>query len=316
MSEKTAVVCGAGGLVGGHLVARLVADGYRVRAVDLHYPWGEPPAHELVTADLRNEADCRRVFDGGVDEVYQLAADMGGMDFISSQEAAIVRNNALINLTVLDTAARAGVGRYFFSSSVCIYRDMAPGEDILYEEDAYPAQPDNEYGWEKLYTERAVATYARTYGFQPRIARFENCYGPYGAWTGGREKAPAALCRKVAHAADGDAIEVYGGGTTERPFVYVTDLVAAVRTLMDSDEDRPTNIGVDETVTIADLVHLIADIAGKHITIKPVDGPLGVQSRNFSHERIRALGWKAEHTLRSGLEETYPWVQQQITATS
>lgn len=312
MSEPTAVVCGAGGLIGGHLVAQLVQDGYRVRAVDLHYPWGEPEAHEVQTADLRDEADCRRVLAGGVDEVYQLAADMGGMDFISSQEAAIVRNNALINLTVLDTAARAGVDRYFFSSSVCIYRDMASGEQTIDEDAAYPAQPDNEYGWEKLYAERAVATYARTYGFKGRVARFENCYGPHGAWTGGREKAPAALCRKVAEAADGGSVEVYGGGTTERTFVYVTDLVRAVRTLMDSDESRPTNIGIDETVTIAELVQTIAAVAGKSIGITPVDGPLGVQSRNFSHQQIRALGWKAEHTLRSGIEETYPWVADQV----
>lgn len=289
----------------------LIREGYRVTAVDQHFPYGKPDC-ETVVADLRDEAQCRNVFVGGTPEVYQLAADMGGMEHISSHEAAIVRNNALINLNVLHTAAQAGVDRYFLSSSVCVYRDMQPGEDAIDEDAAYPALPDNEYGWEKLYAERAVETYARTYGFEGRIARFENCYGPHGAWQGGREKAPAALSRKIAQAPDGGGIDVFGGGITERTFVYVKDLVAAVRTLMDSDEDRPTNIGADETVTIADLVHLIADVAGKTITINPVDGPLGVASRNFSHRRLQALGWKPEHSLRQGLEETYPWIAAQV----
>jgi nucleoside-diphosphate-sugar epimerase len=297
------------------LVSQLVEEGYRVRAVDLHYPWGDPPAHEQLVADLRDIDECRRVLDGGADEVYQLAADMGGMEFISSQECAIMRNNVLLNLNVLDTAARAGIDRYFFSSSVCVYRDMAIGEDMIDEDAAYPAQPDNEYGWEKLYTERTVSAYARQHGFAPRIARFENCYGPRGAWRGGREKAPAALSRKVAEAEDGGAIEVFGGGRTVRSFVYVKDLVRAVRCLVDSDETRPTNVGVDERVTIAELVESIADVAGKRISIVDVPGPLGVESRNFSHERIRALGWKPEYTLRAGLEETYAWVKAQVEAT-
>ncbi|MGH9209922.1 MAG: NAD-dependent epimerase/dehydratase family protein [Acidimicrobiales bacterium] len=316
MSERLAIVCGAGGLVGGHLVAQLVEDGYRVRAADQQYPYGQTPAHERLVADLRDVDDCRRVFDGGADEVYQLAADMGGMEFISSRESDIMRNNALVNLNVLDTAARAGVDRYFFSSSVCVYRDMVIGEDVIDEDAAYPARPDNEYGWEKLYAERAVAAYSREFGFAPRVARFENCYGPHGAWRGGREKAPAALSRKVAEAADPGSIEVFGGGRTVRSFVYVKDLVRAVRCLVDSAETRPTNIGVDETVTIAELVALIADVAGKQISIVDVPGPLGVQSRNFSHERIQALGWKPEHTLRAGLEETYAWVEAQVRATA
>lgn len=314
MSERLAVVCGAGGLVGGHLVAQLVEDGYRVRAVDQGFPWGDPPAQEHVFADLRDVDECRRVLDGGADEVYQLAADMGGMEFISSQECAIMRNNALLNLNILDTAARAGVDRYFLSSSVCVYRDMAIGEDMIDEEAAYPGQPDNEYGWEKLYAERSVLAYGREFGFQARVARFENSYGPRGAWRGGREKAPAALSRKIAEADDGGSIEVFGGGRTVRSFVYVKDLVRAVRCLVDSAETRPTNIGVDETVTIAELVELIADIAGKRISIVDVPGPLGVASRNFSHERIQALGWKPEYTLRAGLEETYAWIKAQVDA--
>jgi GDP-D-mannose 3', 5'-epimerase len=312
MSERRAVVCGAGGLVGGHLATRLVEDGYRVRAVDRQYPYGEPPAHEVVVADLLDPGQCRAVLDGGTDEVYQLAAEMGGMEYITSAEWQIVHHSSLVNQHVLDAAGRAGVDRYFFSSSVCVYRDMAIGEDVLAEDGAYPAAPDNEYGWEKLFTERSVYIAAREFGFAPRIARFENCYGPRGAWRGGREKAPAALCRKIAQAEDGGSIEVFGGGTTVRSFVYVKDLVQGVRCLVSSDEERPTNIGVDEAVTIAELVELIADIAGKRISIVDVPGPLGVQSRNFSHQRIQDLGWKPDYTLRAGLEETYAWIQAQI----
>lgn len=312
MTERTAIVCGAGGFIGGHLVRRLVEDGYRVRGIDLQYPYGDPPAHELLTADLRDEKQCREAISDGANEVYQLAADMGGMEFISSAECDIMRNNVLINLNVLDAAAHAGVDRYFFSSSVCVYRDMAPGEAMIDEDAAYPGQPDNEYGWEKLYTERTVYAYAREHGFAPRVARFENCYGPQGAWVGGREKAPAALCRKVAQAPDGGSIDVFGGGRTERTFVFVKDLVRAVRTLVSSEEDRPTNIGVDETVTIAHLVELIAEVAGKKIKVVDVPGPLGVQSRNFSHQRIQALGWKPEYTLRDGIDETYRWIAAQV----
>jgi GDP-D-mannose 3',5'-epimerase len=313
MAQRTAIVCGAGGFIGGHLVHQLVSDGYHVRAVDQRpNPYQDIPAHEVVVADLRDPEACRRAIGDGADEVYQLAADMGGMEFISSAECDIMRNNVTLNLNVLDAAARAGVDKYFFSSSVCVYRDMAIGEATIDEDAAYPASPDNEYGWEKLYTERAVYAYARQHGFQPRVARFENCYGPYGTWRGGREKAPAAISRKVAEAADGGSIEVFGGGKTVRSFVYVEDLVRAVRALVDSDETRPTNIGVDESVSIAELVDLVADVAGKRIAITAVPGPLGVESRNFSHERIKALGWAPDHTLRAGLEATYSWIEQQV----
>jgi nucleoside-diphosphate-sugar epimerase len=317
MSQRRAIVCGGGGFIGGHLVAYLVDAGYHVRAVDQRpSPYGESAAHEYIEADLRNPADANRAFAGGAEEVYQLAADMGGMDFISSAEVDIMRNNIQINLGALDAAVAAGVDRYFFSSSVCIYRNMELGEDRIDEDAAYPALPDNEYGWEKLYTERAVQAYAREHGFAARIARFENCYGPRGAWTGGREKAPAALCRKVAEAPDGGAIDVYGGGRTFRSFVYVKDLVRAVHTLVASDEDRPTNIGCDETVSIAELVKLIAGIAGKDIAISEVDGPLGVTSRNFSHQRITELGWSPDYALSDGLAETYPWIAEQVAATA
>lgn len=310
---KRVLVAGAGGFIGGHLVSRLSAEGCWVRAVDRWPPeFREPPADEFLTLDLRDADACRQALDGGFDEVYQLAADMGGMEFIEAAECEIMRNSAAVNANMVEAAAGAGVGRYFLSSSVCVYRDMAPDEPVLSEDDAYPASPHNEYGWEKLYAERMVSAYARRHGFAARIGRFENCYGPYGTWRGGREKAPAAIARKVAEAADGDAIEVFGGGTTIRTFVYVDDLVDAVLLLTRSDEDRPANIGPDERVTIAELVDVVADTAGKRIEIRAVDGPLGVASRNFSHQRIRALGWIPRHDLRQGMAETYPWVAEQV----
>ena len=312
---KRALVCGGGGFIGGHLVQRLVGQGYWVRAVDCNErAYGPSAASEWMLADLRDPDACIRALEGGFDEVYQLAADMGGMDFISSAECEIMRNNALININMIDAASKVGVGRYFFSSSVCIYRDMTPGEPALSEEDAYPALPDNEYGWEKLYSERVVQTYGRRFGLETRIGRFQNCFGPQGAWQGGREKAPSAICRKVAEAEDGGTIEVFGGGSTIRQFVYVEDLVEAVLTLTRSNENRPTNIGADEAVSIRDLVAVVAEVAGKKVNIEAVEGPLGVQSRNFSHDRIHSLGWSPRHTFREGIAATYPWIEQQVRA--
>ena len=318
---KRALVCGAGGFIAGHLVKRLKSEGYWVRGVDIKRPdFGLSAADDFHLLDLRDPAQCRQAFESdargnpGFDEVYQLAADMGGMGFIHSAECEIMRNNALINLHMIDAAAAAGVKRYFFSSSVCIYRDMQAGEPELTEENAYPAHPDNEYGWEKLYAERVAQAYGRRDGIAVRIARFQNCYGPEGTWTGGREKAPAALCRKVAEAEDGGTIEVWGDGTAIRSYTYVDDMVDAIRRLVQSDLEGPTNMGSPEYVSVKELVDTVAQVAGKRISVKYVSGPVGVQSRNFSNAKIYSTGWRSRFSLRDGIGRTYPWIEQQVKA--
>jgi len=315
---KKALVCGAGGFIGGHLVKKLKKEGYWVRGVDIkQHEFAPTAADEFLLLDLREPQNCQAALTlpGGVfDEVYQLAADMGGMGFISVAECEVLRNNALINLHMAHTAAEMGVARYFFSSSVCIYRDMEPDEPPLTEDDAIPAEPDNEYGWEKLYAERVAMAYGRRYPMQVRIARFENCYGPEGTWTGGREKAPAAICRKVAEAEDGGTIEVWGDGTAMRVFTYVDDLVDGIYTLMQSNLEGPVNIGSEERVTVADLVRTVIEVSGKRIKVKYVPGPVGVHARNFSKARIKSLGWEAKYSLREGISRTYPWIEKQVKA--
>jgi len=314
---KKALVCGAGGFIGAHLVRRLVGEGYWVRATDLKEPEFAPSAaHEFVSADLRDREQCGKALAGGFDEVYQLAADMGGMGFIHSAVCEIMRNNVLINVNVVDAAAEAGVGRYFYSSSVCVYRDMAIGEPEISEADAYPALPDNDYGWEKLYSERVVTAYGERYGFATRIARFQNTYGPEGTWRGGREKAPAAICRKVAEAPDGGEVEVWGDGRAVRSYTYVDDLLDGIRLLTASDHATPANIGNPEYVTVNELVATVAEVAGKRVGIRYVDGPVGVQSRNFANDTIESLGFCAAYPLRRGIEATYPWVATQVSAAS
>lgn len=314
---KRALVCGAGGFIGAHLVRRLAREGYWVRGADLvEPPFAATAADEFVLADLRDRDQCAKVAAGGFDEIYQLAADMGGMGFIHAAECEIMRNSVLVNMNMLDAAAEAGVDRYFFSSSVCVYRNMAIGEPELTEADAYPALPDNEYGWEKLYSERAALAYGRRFGFQTRIARFQNTYGPEGTWRGGREKAPAAICRKVAEAPEGGEIEVWGDGTAVRSFTYVDDLLDGILLLVRSDHGEPVNIGNPEYVTVNDLVATVADVAGKNVRIRHVDGPVGVQSRNFSNEVIESLGFAARFPLRRGIELTYPWIAEQVAASA
>lgn len=312
------LVCGAGGFIAGHLVNQLKRDGHWVRGVDLQPPeFGPTGADDFLCLDLRDPPSCGRALEisGDFDEVYQLAADMGGMGFIHSAECDIMHNNALINLNMVHAASEAAVGRYFFSSSVCIYRDMELDDPELGEDDAYPALPDNEYGWEKLYSERVALAYGRHTGMAVRIARFQNCYGPEGTWRGGREKAPAAICRKVAEVAGpAGTIEAWGDGTAVRSYTYVDDMVDGIVRLTRSDLEGPVNIGNPEYVTVASLVRTVAEVAGKRIDVRYVDGPVGVRSRNFSNSRIESLGWKAEYTLRDGIESTYPWIEAQVRA--
>jgi nucleoside-diphosphate-sugar epimerase len=313
---KRALVCGAGGFIGSHLVKYLKKKGYWVRGVDMKHPGFSPTeADEFLILDLREDENCRKALslqNGKFDEVYQLAADMGGMGFVSRAECEVLRNNVLINLHMVHNSAEMSIPRYFFSSSVCIYRDMKPGEPALKEEEAYPALPDNEYGWEKLYSERVALAYGRRYGMKVRIARFQNCFGPEGTWRGGREKAPAAICRKVAEAEDGGTIEVWGDGTAIRNYIYVDDLVEAVYILMQSDLQEPVNIGTEEYISVKELVDLVCEVAGKKVKIKWVSGPVGVQSRNFSHNKIRSLGWKPKFTIKEGLSITYKWIEEQV----
>ncbi len=313
-----ALVCGAGGFIGGHLVKELKARGCWVRGVDIkEHEFAETAADEFMLLDLRRQADCARALElagGGFDEVYQLAADMGGMGFIHSAECEIMRNSALINIQMIHAAGEAGVRRYFFSSSVCVYRDMKIGEAEMDEAGAYPAMPDNEYGWEKLYAERMALAYGRNRGIKVRVARFQNCYGAEGTWDGGREKAPAAICRKVAQAEDGGVIEVWGDGSAVRSYTHIDDMVQGVLLLLHSDLGHPANIGCPEYVSVKELVETVAQVAGKRITIAYIDGPVGVESRNFSNKRIESIGWRSKVSLREGISRTYPWIAEQVEA--
>ena len=315
---KKALVCGAGGFIAGHLVKKLKSLGYWVRGVDIKaHEWSPDSADEFMLLDLRIEDNCAvalTLSQGKFDEVYQLAADMGGMGFIHSAETEIMHNSTLINVYMTDLAAKIGVPRYFFSSSVCVYRDMKHGEPEMTEAQAVPANPDNEYGWEKFYSERVAQAYERRTKMQVRIARFQNCYGPEGTWTGGREKAPAALCRKVALIPDGGTIEVWGDGSAVRSYTYVSDMVDGIYLLMQSDLHGAANIGCPEYVSVDELAQTVARVAGKKINIKHVEGPVGVQSRNFSNARIYSLGWKSKVSVEEGICRTYPWIEAQVKA--
>jgi GDP-D-mannose 3',5'-epimerase len=313
---KKALVCGAGGFIAGHLVKKLKREGFWVRGVDIkEHEFAPTQADEFLLLDLREEQNCQTALtlpDGTFDEVYQLAADMGGMGFIHSAECEIMHNSILINIHMTHNAWEMGVPRYFFSSSVCVYRDMQLGEPEMTEDEAIPAKPDNEYGWEKLYSERMAMAYERNRGMTVRIARFQNCYGPEGTWTGGREKAPAALCRKIAEVEDGGTIEVWGDGSAVRSYTYVDDMVEGIYLLMHSDLQGPVNIGCPEYPTVNELAYTIAEVAGKTIHLKHVDGPVGVQSRNFSNARIYSIGWESRFSLKDGIALTYPWVEEQV----
>jgi nucleoside-diphosphate-sugar epimerase len=315
---RKALVNGAGGFIGGHLVQRLKAEGYWVRAVDLkEHEFTRPPADEFIVGDLRDPSLVRDVVQD-IDEVYQLAADMGGAGYIFTGEhdAAVMHNSATINLNCLEYGRLAGVKKFFYSSSACIYPEYNqtdPNNPKCSEDSAYPAAPDSEYGWEKLFSERLYFAYMRNYGIQVRIARFHNIYGPEGTWRGGREKAPAALCRKVAVAPRGGEIEIWGDGEQTRSFLYIGECLEGVRRLMNSDFSGPVNIGSEEMVTINDLAYMIMEIAGKRLSIRHIPGPLGVRGRNSDNHLIKArLGWSPSQTLRDGLEKTFRWVASQV----
>ncbi|MFC2158179.1 NAD-dependent epimerase/dehydratase family protein [Acidobacteriota bacterium] len=314
---RKALVCGAGGFIGSHLIKKLKNEGYWVRGVDLKYPeFSKSEADDFELLDLREEDNCRQAVSSPgqtpFDEVYQLAADMGGMGFISTAECEIMRNSSLINIHMTHSSSKAGIKRYLFSSSACVYRDMLPDEPELSEEEAYPALPDNEYGWEKLYAERIAMAYGRRFDMKIRLARFQNTYGPEGTWRGGREKAPAALCRKIAEAKDGGTIEVWGDGTAMRAYTYIDDLVDGIFRLMHSGLEDGVNIGRQEYVSVNELVQAIAEAAHKEINIKHIEGPVGVMARNFRSDRIHTIDWDSKFSLKDGIALTYPWIKAQI----
>ena len=318
---KRILVNGAGGFIGGHLVKRLKAEGFWVRAVDLkRHEYAEPPADEFIVGDLR-EQDLARVVVDGVDEIYQLAADMGGAGYIFTGEhdACVMHNSATINLNTLEYGTKAGVKKFFYSSSACIYPEhnqLDPDNPECSEASAYPAAPDSEYGWEKLFSERLYLSYMRNYGVQVRVARFHNIFGPEGTWTGGKEKAPAAVCRKVAQASNSGEIDIWGDGLQTRSFLYIDECLEGVRRLTESDFTGPVNIGSDEMVTINQLAELAMEIAGKKLAIRHTKGPLGVRGRNSDNRLIsEKLSWRPTRPLREGLEKTYKWIAGQVEKT-
>ena len=314
-----AVVTGAGGFLGHHLAQRLKDEGYWVRGVDIKWPEFAPtPCDEFLLLDLR-ERDAADIAVSDMEECYALAADMGGMGFISTHHAQILHNNALINLNTFEAAHRRHAGRVFYASSACVYpeyKQMTAGvTPNLKEEDAWPAQPQDAYGLEKLTSEELAMHYARDYGMTFRIARFHNIYGPLGTWRGGREKAPAAMCRKVAVAAiQGGPVEVWGDGTATRSYCYVDDAIEGVRRLMRSDYAQPLNIGSEQAVTVNDLLGTVCAVAGVEVETRYVAGPVGVLGRNSDNTRCRAvLQWEPTTSLRYGIEQTYPWIEQEVS---
>jgi nucleoside-diphosphate-sugar epimerase len=318
MSEKKVLVCGAGGFIGGHLVKRLKEEGFWVRGVDLkEHEFASLPVDEFILGDLRDQNICKEIVKG-VDEIYQLAADMGGAGYIFTGEhdADVMHNSATINLNILHYAQKENVKKIFYSSSACIYPEynqMDPDNPKCSEDSAYPAAPDSEYGWEKLFSERLYHSFHRNYGLEVRVARFHNIFGPEGTWTGGREKAPAAMCRKVAEADHGGFIEIWGDGKQTRSFLYIDDCLDAIRLLMESDFIGPVNIGSEEMVTINQLAENVMKIAKKNLTIKHIKGPLGVRGRNSDNKLIEEkLGWNPKLDLYQGLEKTYGWINQQV----
>ena len=315
---KKALVCGGGGFIGSHLVKRLKREGYWVRAVDLKRPEFSPSeADDFVIGDLRLQEVCNKLFDEHFDQVYQLAADMGGAGYIFTGEndAHVMHNSALVNLNIVELCRIHGVERVFYSSSACMYpahNQEDPDNPQCSEDSAYPAHPDSEYGWEKLFSERLYLSYSRNHGLKVRVARFHNIFGPEGTWEGGKEKAPAALCRKIAKAGHSGTIEVWGDGMQTRSFLYIDECIEGIRRLMESDWEGPVNIGSGEMISINALAKLISDISGKAIVIKNIPGPTGVRGRNSDNRLIaQKLGWSPNYPLKKGIENTYRWIEAQ-----
>lgn len=317
---KTALVCGAGGFIGGHLVKRLKNEGFWVRGVDIKaHEYTKLPSDEFVMGDLRDPSICQNVLDRPFDEVYQLAADMGGAGYIFTGEhdADVMHNSATINLNMLHYGQKAGIKKIFYSSSACMYPEynqMDPDNPKCSEDSAYPANPDSEYGWEKLFSERLFFAYQRNYKMVVKVARFHNIFGPEGSWNNGKEKAPAAICRKVSMAKDGGEIEIWGDGKQTRSFLIVDECLEAIRRFMDSpDFFGPVNIGSEEMVTINRLVDITAEVANKKVTIKHIPGPTGVRGRNSDNHLIKEkLDWNYTMTLKQGIGKTYEWINQQV----
>ena len=321
--QKKALVCGAGGFIGGHLVRRLKAEGYWVRGVDIKlHEYRETEAHDFIQGDLREQNICRKITeDIQFDELYQLAADMGGAGYIftGDHDADVMHNSATINLNMMEEARKTGIKNIFYSSSACIYPERIQTETNnpgLKETDAYPAGPDSEYGWEKLFSERMYLAYKRNYGMNVHIARFHNIFGPYGTWTGGKEKAPAAMCRKVAETAENGEIEIWGDGEQTRTFLYIDECLEGVRRLMNSDVSVPVNIGSDELISINNLAKMAMQFAVKKLSIRHIEGPLGVRGRSSDNNFIKeALGWQPSTRLIDGMRETYIWIAEQVKNT-
>lgn len=318
---KKALVCGAGGFIGGHLVNRLKSEGYWVRGVDVKSnEYGNDNADEFIIGDLRDPIVANEVVTSDLDEIYQLAADMGGAGFVftGTNDAAIMHNSVLCNLNVLDAAKNNGVRKIFYSSSACIYPEynqMDANNPTCSEASAYPAAPDSEYGWEKLFSERLFLTYQKNHGIDVRVARFHNIFGPQGTWEGGREKAPAAVCRKVAMAENGESIEIWGDGKQTRSFLIVDECVEGIRRLMESDFSGPVNIGSEEMISLNDFAKMVIAISGKDLTINNIPGPLGVRGRNSDNQLIQEkLGWAPSTPLAEGVKKTYQWITQQVQA--
>ena len=316
---KKILVLGGGGFIGSHLVKRFKREGHWVRVVDLKYPeFSKSPADDFIIGDLRLQQICDKAFDVHFDEVYQLAADMGGAGYIFTgvHDADIMHNSALINLNVVERCHKTKVGKVFYSSSACMYpayNQEDPDNPKCSEESAYPAAPDSEYGWEKLFSERLYLAYARNHGMKVRIARYHNIFGPEGTWQGGKEKAPAAMCRKVAEVESGSQIEVWGDGQQTRSFLYIDDCVDATIRLMNSDCTVPVNIGSEEMIKINDLAEMAIEISGKNVDIKNIAGPVGVRGRNSDNKLFkRMIGLPNYRSLRDGMETTYDWIESQV----